>query len=754
MASTSHRRAKMFMQSLWALKVGWDDELPAEYVANWIKFRNDLSDLSTLTIPRWLGSTSASYCELHGFGDASEKAIGAVVYLRVTLPSNLTRVTLVMAKTKVARLKETSIPRLELCAAVLLVKLMSHVRSVLSLSDSTPIHLWSDSENTLDWIRGQPLRWKTYISNRVAEIQRILPEAVWHHVPGLDNPADCASRGLTPVRLEHHLLWWQGPVWLVRPELLWPKSTGTIDLSVDREERVITHSALVDHETTWRLLTHYSSLTKLLRITALCLQFVDRLRGKHFERSPCHPITAYLKLALQRLIGHVQQKAFPKDIIKIQSQVPVSKSSPLLKLLPFLDSDGLLRLGGRLIHAVLDYEERCPYILPKDSPLTTLIVRNGHQFMLHGGPQLTLSYLRRRYWILSGRTAVKSVLSRCVICARHRATPRNQVMSPLPSFRVSPPVRPFAAAGLDYAGPIWIRTTKGRGHKAYKGYIAIFVCCATRAVHLEVVSDYSAEGFIAAYKRFSARRGVSHTLYSDNGTNFVGADRQLRELFSEASAESGKIARYITDNHTTWKFNPPAAPHFGGLWEAAVRSVKHHLRRVVGDTTLTFEEISTLLAQVEACLNTRPIQSLRDDPSDLVALTPGHFLLGSPIYTIPEPSLLDARLTPRERWKLVTQMFQTFWKRWSTEYLHELQTRPKWQKLNTPVKIGELVLILQEKISPTKWPLARVVQVHPGSDGQIRSVTLKTATGLLQRPIVKIVSLPISVPESTEAASS
>ncbi|XP_033229338.1 uncharacterized protein LOC117180878 [Belonocnema kinseyi] len=222
-----------------------------------------------------------------------------------------------------------------------------------------------------------------------------------------------------------------------------------------------------------------------------------------------------------------------------------------------------------------------------------------------------------------------------------------------------------------------MRTTKGRGDKAYKGYIAIFVCCATRAIHLEVVSDYSAEGFIAAYKRFSARRGLSHTLYSDNGTNFVGADRQLRELFSEASAESDKIVRHITDNHTTWKFNPSAAPHFGGLWEAAVKSVKHHLRRLVGDTTLTFEKIYTFLTQVEACLNSRPIQSLKDDPSDLVALTPGHFLLGSPIYTIPEPSVLEARLTPKERWKLVTQMFQTLWKRWWTEYIHEIQTHHK-----------------------------------------------------------------------------
>ena len=187
--------------------------------------------------------------------------------------------------------------------------------------------------------------------------------------------------------------------------------------------------------------------------------------------------------------------------------------------------------------------------------------------------------------------------------------------------RVTGPSRPFAVSGLDYAGPIWMRTTKGHGHN-----IVGFVCFATRAVHLEAYSDYTADGFIAAYKRFSARRGISTFLYSDCGTNFVGADGQLRTLSDEVSAFLSTISCYLADNGTTWRFNPPAAPHFGGLWEAAVRCVKHHLRRVVGDITLTFEEMTTFLTQVEACLNLRPLQAQSDDPNDLEPLTPKSFL--------------------------------------------------------------------------------------------------------------------------------
>lgn len=320
-------------------------------------------------------------------------------------------------------------------------------------------------------------------------------------------------------------------------------------------------------------------------------------------------------------------------------------------------------------------------------------------------------------------------------------------MGNLPGPRVTPS-RPFTHTGVDYAGPIRLRTSKGRGQKAYKAFIAVFVCLSTRAVHLEVASDYSTAAFMAAFRRFVSRRGLCRDLYSDCGTNFLGADNQLRVMFQASTAENRAIASQLAKDRVRWHFNPPAAPHFGGLWEAAVKSLKYHLRRIIGETTLTFEEMATFLAQVEACLNSRPLQPLSDDPDDLAALTPGHFLVGSAINAVPQPITSDARTSHSDRWHHVQLMRDHFWQRWSQEYLHELTTRHKWCKDSAAPPIGSLCLIKSDATPPTKWPLARITAVHPGSDGHTRVVSVKTATSKFTRPLIKIIPLP---PTSTDA---
>ncbi|XP_071580239.1 uncharacterized protein [Temnothorax nylanderi] len=249
-------------------------------------------------------------------------------------------------------------------------------------------------------------------------------------------------------------------------------------------------------------------------------------------------------------------------------------------------------------------------------------------------------------------------------------------MGSLPGPRVTP-ARPFLNTGVDYAGPVWLRTSKGRGQRASKAFIVVFVSLCSRAVHLDVASDYTADAFLAALRRFVSRRGLCQTLYSDCGTNFVGADAQLRDLFSAGSQEGRRIAERVAEERISWRFNPPAAPNFGGIWEAAVKSTKHHLRRVIGEATLTYEEMATLLSQVEACLNSRPLQALTDDPEDLCPLTPGHFLVGSALSAVPEPSLTEEKTARLSRWQQVQQMRDHFWAQWSQEYLQTLAHRPK-----------------------------------------------------------------------------
>ena len=278
---------------------------------------------------------------------------------------------------------------------------------------------------------------------------------------------------------------------------------------------------------------------------------------------------------------------------------------------------------------------------------------------------------------------------------------------------------------------IQLRTTKGRGHKSYKGYVCVFICLVTRAIHLEVVSDLSSQALLSSFRRFVARRGLCSELLSDNGTNFQGASAELQRLFNAASPFHGEVIEGVAAQGVTWRFIPPRAPHFGGLWEAAVKAFKRHLRRVLGDATLTYEEFSTLAAQVEACLNSRPLSPLSCDPMDVAALTPGHFRVGTAMTAFSEPFEPQQNGSCVSRYHLVTDMRNHFWKRWQGEVLRQQQQRSKWLDQNDAVQEGDLILITDELQPPTKWPLARVIQLHRGADGLARVLTLRTATTTL-----------------------
>jgi len=239
---------------------------------------------------------------------------------------------------------------------------------------------------------------------------------------------------------------------------------------------------------------------------------------------------------------------------------------------------------------------------------------------------------------------------------------------------------------------------------------------------------------------------LGHEVFSDCGTNFVGASRELREMFRASTTDGRRIAQAAASDGVRWRFNPPAAPHFEGLWEAAVKSTKHHLRRVIGEATLTFE-MTTLLTQVEACLNSRPLQPLTDDPDDLTALTPGHFLVGAPLLAVPEPSLVDMKDNTLSRWQLIQKMRDHYWQRWSREYIQTLAFRPKWTRSEVGPNIGDLCLVRSEVTPPTWWPLARITRLHPGDDGVTSVVTVRTAecavwSSELVRPLVKLVLIP------------
>lgn len=418
-------------------------------------------------------------------------------------------------------------------------------------------------------------------------------------------------------------------LWLREAPQNWPSQRHIRETT--EEERHSSHAATIKMPKSWDLLDKYSSPMVLFRVTAYVRRFVSncqRRSGRRLDTLDSSEVAD----AKMFWVKFTQKQYFNAEVKKLSKDSKVHRGSCLFRLTPFLDKKGILRVGGRMRNAPLSENERHPIILPKESTLTQLWISFAHKVNLHGGIQSTLAYIRREFWIMDSRNQVRYHIHRCVVCFKQKPSTQTQIMAN----------RPFLHTAVDYSGFIKVRTTKGRGHHSTKAYIALFVCFVTKAIHLEIVSDLTSTAFIAAFKRFTARRGLCSDIYSDNATNFVGASKilyQLRKPNATTKKSSLEIRHALSQDGNNWNFSPPLSPHFNGLAEAGIRSTKNHLKRIIGVSTLTYEELSTLICQIEACLNSRPLYPLTDNSDELVPLTPGHFLIGGPLNTVPEPNL-------------------------------------------------------------------------------------------------------------------
>ena len=768
---------KMLQQKLWQLKISWDDDVPPDIKKLHKKWRKQLPLLTEMKIPRCYVRKDAIplTIELQGFADASKVAQGAVVYLRSTYDEHPPLMSLVCAKTKVTPLKiaaeierrekeatkdkknkhqslqdedeepykDPSIHKLELSAAELLSNLLVTVQEVLDIPDDD-VHAWSDSSTVLSWLDGRPKDYKVYVTNRINLILKRTKPQTWLYVPTKSNPADCASRGMMPADLLTHKLWWEGPEWMKEEPYKIPHQPPRKPLAAP-EQRTVSCN-MVQLPPVPDLERQFTDYHKLLTTTAWCLKFIGCLTharppdpGKEVKLLTA----AEVKQAEHFLVKRSQARTLAEDHQALSHGKEIPTNSRLKALAPYLDGEKLLRVGGRLSHSNLTISQQHPLIVDGKDILVRILFAHVHLCLAHCGPSLLLSATGSRFHVLGARKLSRAVCNQCTKCRRTRPHPQPQQMGQLPVERTSPSPA-FQSTGMDFAGPFTIKMGYTRKPVHLKAHICIFICFSTRAIHLEVISDEKTDAFLAGMDRFVARRGRPHTIWSDNGPNFVGAKNRLNKLYqllTTKEAESS-IHQHLLRNRIEWKNSPARSPNFGGLWEAAVRSMKYHLKRVMGPLILSFKELTTVACQVEACLNSRPILAINSHNDDGIStLTSGHFLMMKPPTAYPsDPSpMKEPNLSTK--WKMCQAIIQHFWSRWHREYLQTLQARTKWTRTQPNLQEGDIVVLKEDKLFTCHWPIAKIIKTYPGSDGLVRVALIKTSTSTFKRPVNKLALL-------------
>lgn len=719
-------QGKLILKEIWRTGVDWDEQIKPDQMRKWSDWIRALPVIETIRLPRcYFANPETHTHELHIFVDASEHAAAAVVYL-VRQRHNGHEVSFVTSKTKVAPNKAISIPRMELQAAVLGARLANSVKNqqAILITKST---YWSDSRNVLCWLRS-PRTFKPFVAHRVGEILESTNCNDWRWVPTANNIADEATKWKLTSQYCVPRRWYEGPEFLHRPRNEWPKERDDEPDPDDEEQEVrclhINVTPKPDDLTPD--FDRFSKLGRILRTQVWVLRFFYH---KHIKTgiSP-----EELDDAQTYLIRSVQMEAYHDDIKALKESRKLSSNSKLRKLSPFIDTQSIIRMRSRLQNAeYLTYAQRCPIILPRKHKFTELLISSFHQQMYHQNHATVVNEIKQRYYIPRLRGCLKTVRANCARCRIRNARPEVPEMAELPRSRMAARMRPFTFVGVDYFGPMTVK----HGRRVEKKWGAIFTCLTTRAVHLELAPALSTDAFILVLRAFIGRRGMPTEIYSDNGTNFRGAEAELRKILQNISKEAQSRFASIS-----WKFNPPAAPHMGGAWERLVRSVKNALNYALPERNPSEDLLRCCLIEIENMINSRPLTYVETERDRLEALTPNHFLLGSSSGTKPFGNFTDEVHVLRAEWKRQQAITRDFWTRWITEYLPSISQRTRWYEKTLPLQVGDVVAVVQTEI-PYTWKLGRIETIKKNSDGSVRQADVRTASEIIRRPASKLAVL-------------
>ena len=761
--------AKRILQSLCKVSdLGWDDEIPSDQKLQWEEWISQLPLLERIMVERCYKPPNFGEViseQVHIFCDASTTGYGSSAYLRLVNDQGSIHCSFLFGKSRLAPIKSTTVPRLELTAATLSVRIGQMIKKELEKNHLAMIY-HTDSTTVLRYILNEQRRFKVFVANRVQLIRDCSNPRQWRYVPSPFNPADEASRGVNVTTLaDEPQRWLKGPAFLWKEEKEWPNQLFTTNYTIpedDQELKCISTCAVDVCEsamnTLQKLVSYFSSWHRLKKAIAVYLHLKELLKQKckkyvahnNTERKPPFSLLD-IESAENAIIKYVQNSNFNSEIKSMTNATKAEntrsrvtrevrilrRSNSIRRLDPYIDYNGILRVGGRLRRANLSEEVKHPIILPRRSEVTTMIIRQAHEELGHAGRAHVLSKLREKYWIIGANAATRHLIYKCVICRRIKAPLSEQKMSDLPSARLQP-APPFTYVGMDYFGPFLIK----EGRKTNKRYGVVFTCLVSRAVHIELSSTLDTDSCIQAIRRLIARRGPVREMHSDNGTNLVGAEKELRQAIQEINDKGirEKLLKYCID----WKFNPPTASHMGGSWERQIRSVRKILAGLLGEhgERMNEESLHTLMCEVESIINSRPLTLLSSEPDDMLPLTPSQLLTMKPdVLGYPPGDFERNDLYLRRRWRRTQYLANLFWSRWRKEYLTTLQERHKWCHKRRNLKIGDVVLLKDDNTSRNTWPLGIVLKTETDAQGLVRAVEVKTQASKFRRPVTRLVLL-------------